>query len=288
MQDEPELDRAAVGEHAPVQGRADPPRLRHRPLGDADHAGHDGRLRDRRSASATGSSRRASSPSRSSSRRWPSTRPGCGRSSPRAHATSSSTARSAPSTAVGRELGLIARVSARRRRRSARELTDRQARDLPLDAHLHTDLSPDSDVPIDVYAALAVERGIAELAITDHVDFDAAATRPSTTRRFDDRERVVREAAERWAPRGRRDPLRGRAHLRPALGGRHPRPPGPPSPTTSHRLGPRLARLAVPPGRVAALGRRPVAGRDRRARTSTRSRPPPAPGCSTRSATSTS
>ena len=46
-------------------------------------------------------------------------------------------------------------------------------RDLPLDSHLHTDLSPDSDVPIDVYAALAVEQGIAELAITDHVDFDA-------------------------------------------------------------------------------------------------------------------
>jgi histidinol phosphatase-like PHP family hydrolase len=46
-------------------------------------------------------------------------------------------------------------------------------RELPLDAHLHTDLSPDSDVPIDVYAALALEQGIGELAITDHVDFDA-------------------------------------------------------------------------------------------------------------------
>ena len=45
-------------------------------------------------------------------------------------------------------------------------------RDLPLDSHLHTDLSPDSDVPIDAYAAQAVERGIAEIAITDHVDFD--------------------------------------------------------------------------------------------------------------------
>ena len=44
--------------------------------------------------------------------------------------------------------------------------------DLPLDSHVHTDQSPDSDVPIDVYAAIAVERGIAELAITDHVDFD--------------------------------------------------------------------------------------------------------------------
>jgi histidinol-phosphatase (PHP family) len=73
--------------------------------------------------------------------------------------------------------------------------------DLPLDSHLHTDRSPDSDVPIDVYAALAVERGIAELAITDHVDFDARdpAYEYAT---FEDRERSVRDAAERWAPRG--------------------------------------------------------------------------------------
>jgi histidinol-phosphatase (PHP family) len=75
-----------------------------------------------------------------------------------------------------------------------------QARDLPLDSHLHTDLSPDSKVPIDVYAALAVERGIAEIAITDHVDFDprqpAYAFVP-----FETRERIVREAAERWGDR---------------------------------------------------------------------------------------
>jgi len=74
-------------------------------------------------------------------------------------------------------------------------------RDLPLDSHLHTDLSPDSDVPIDVYAALAVERGIAELAITDHVDFDARDPAYDFAT-FADRERSVREAAERWAPRG--------------------------------------------------------------------------------------
>src|SRR5207247_8726283 len=43
---------------------------------------------------------------------------------------------------------------------------------LRVDAHVHTDQSPDSRVPIDVYAALAVEQGLPEIAITDHVDFD--------------------------------------------------------------------------------------------------------------------
>lgn len=80
-------------------------------------------------------------------------------------------------------------------------MTDRQARNLPLDAHLHTDLSPDSNVPIDVYAAAALERGIAELAITDHVDFEPGAPAFAYST-FDVRERVVRQAAERWGPRG--------------------------------------------------------------------------------------
>ncbi|MEZ0240182.1 MAG: histidinol-phosphatase HisJ family protein [Chloroflexota bacterium] len=79
--------------------------------------------------------------------------------------------------------------------------TIERSRDLPLDAHVHTDQSPDSDVPIDVYAALALERGIAELAITDHVDFDPRDPAYDYTS-YADRERVVREAAERWAPRG--------------------------------------------------------------------------------------
>jgi histidinol-phosphatase (PHP family) len=78
---------------------------------------------------------------------------------------------------------------------------DRQARDLPLDAHLHTDLSPDSDVPIDAYAEQAVERGIGEIAITDHVDFEPG-TPAYRYVSFADRERTVREAAERWADRG--------------------------------------------------------------------------------------
>jgi histidinol-phosphatase (PHP family) len=77
----------------------------------------------------------------------------------------------------------------------------RQARDLPLDSHLHTDLSPDSDVPIDVYARQAVELGIAELAITDHVDFRPDGPAYSFAS-FELREHQVRDAAERWAPHG--------------------------------------------------------------------------------------
>ncbi len=68
-------------------------------------------------------------------------------------------------------------------------MTDRQARDLPLDAHLHTNLSPDSDVVLDIYAAAALERGIAELAITDHVGFEPGAPAFGYTT-FADRERV--------------------------------------------------------------------------------------------------
>lgn len=79
--------------------------------------------------------------------------------------------------------------------------TGGQARDLPLDAHVHTDLSPDSLVPIDVYAALAVELGIGELAITDHVDFDPRDPAYEYAS-FEERERSVRQAAERWADRG--------------------------------------------------------------------------------------
>jgi histidinol-phosphatase (PHP family) len=72
---------------------------------------------------------------------------------------------------------------------------------LPLDAHLHTDLSPDSDVPIDVYAAAALAAGRSEIAITDHVDFEPNAPAFAYAT-FDDRERMVRSAAERWGPQG--------------------------------------------------------------------------------------
>lgn len=75
------------------------------------------------------------------------------------------------------------------------------SRDLPLDSHLHTIRSPDANAMLEAYCVLAVERGIAELAITDHVDFDP--TMPSYGfSSFSDRERDVREAAARWADRG--------------------------------------------------------------------------------------
>ena len=80
-------------------------------------------------------------------------------------------------------------------------MIDRQARHLPLDAHLHTDLSPDSAVPVDAYAVQAVERGIPEIAITDHVDF-APGTPAYRYATFEQRERTVRDAAERWSERG--------------------------------------------------------------------------------------
>jgi histidinol-phosphatase (PHP family) len=76
-----------------------------------------------------------------------------------------------------------------------------QARDLPLDSHLHTNLSPDSAVPIDSYARQALERGIAEICITDHVDFEPGAPAFDFVP-FDVRERTVREAAARVAAQG--------------------------------------------------------------------------------------
>ena len=78
-------------------------------------------------------------------------------------------------------------------------MIDRQARNLPLDAHLHSNLSPDSDVEIDAYAEQALERGIDELAITDHVDFEPGT--PAYGVDVAEREAIVRDA-DRWAPRG--------------------------------------------------------------------------------------
>jgi histidinol-phosphatase (PHP family) len=73
-----------------------------------------------------------------------------------------------------------------------------QASDVPLDAHMHTDLSPDSGVPLELYCAQAAERGVREIAITDHLDFmpGAPAYQYASYKR---REQMVRDAAERWA-----------------------------------------------------------------------------------------
>ena len=73
-----------------------------------------------------------------------------------------------------------------------------QASDLPLDSHMHTDFSHDSRVPLELYAAQAAQRGIREIAITDHVDFLPGAPGYASFD-FADRERVIRDAAERWA-----------------------------------------------------------------------------------------
>ncbi len=78
---------------------------------------------------------------------------------------------------------------------------DRRGRRLPFDGHVHTSLSPDSDVAIDAYARQAVELGIPEIAITDHVDFDHRAPAYAYTT-FEERRRIVRDAAHRWAPLG--------------------------------------------------------------------------------------
>ena len=73
-----------------------------------------------------------------------------------------------------------------------------QARDVPLDSHLHTELSPDSAVPLELYCAQAAERGVREIAITDHLDFMPGAPAYGYVE-YERREREVRAAAERWA-----------------------------------------------------------------------------------------
>ena len=125
----------------------------------------------------------------------------------------------------------------------------------------HRTRSTDSDVPID-YGAAAVARRIAELAITDHVDFDP---RGRTTRRTTpSASGCVRDAAERWALRyglevswesDREDEIR-------ALG----RPPV--------RLRHRLGRITPDSPYHVSRVERWVAGRSS-PRTSPRSRPRP-------------
>ena len=74
--------------------------------------------------------------------------------------------------------------------------------DLPLDVHLHTLLSPDSSVPVDVYPALAIALGMPRIAITDHLDFDPRE--PGTTMTSHERRvEVIEELAAGSATRSR-------------------------------------------------------------------------------------
>jgi histidinol-phosphatase (PHP family) len=73
-----------------------------------------------------------------------------------------------------------------------------QASDFPIDTHLHTAFSHDSNVLLELYAAQAFAYGIREIAITDHVDFLPGSP---GYRYFDYtvRRKVIGDAAERWA-----------------------------------------------------------------------------------------
>ena len=62
------------------------------------------------------------------------------------------------------------------------------ARPARFDAHMHTDLSPDSTSRSTTTRQAALEHGIAEIAITDHVDFEPGAPAFGYAT-FEDRER---------------------------------------------------------------------------------------------------
>jgi histidinol-phosphatase (PHP family) len=73
-----------------------------------------------------------------------------------------------------------------------------QARDFPIDTHMHTAFSHDSNVLLELYAAQAAELGVREIAITDHVDFMPGS--PGFRYfDYDVRRKVIGDAAERWA-----------------------------------------------------------------------------------------
>jgi histidinol-phosphatase (PHP family) len=63
---------------------------------------------------------------------------------------------------------------------------------------MHTDLSPDSRVPMELYAAQAFERGIPEIALTDHLDFMPGAPAYEYAD-YPRRERLIRDLQDRWA-----------------------------------------------------------------------------------------
>ena len=252
-----------MGEHPPLQGGAGPPRVRHRPLRDADHAGHDGRPRHREAVQRPAVRARASSPSRSSSRPSPSTRRASARSSPRPTPTTSSTARSRRSD--GRPRARPHRGMSRHRGHVDDDATARRATCRSTPTSTPT-CRPTATSRSTSTRPQAVERGIAEIAITDHVDFEPGAPAFGYAT-FDDRERVVRDAAERW---GRRRASRsGSASSSPTTGAGRPT-----SATTCARHAYDFAIGSVHVYRDSPYARRqrrargsqrPVAGGDRRA-----------------------
>ncbi len=107
-----------------------------------------------------------------------------------------------PTHDAGRAPGQQAeRTSAQAAERSLEQKAERtlgQARDFPVDSHMHTAFSHDSQVLLELYAAQAAELGVREIAITDHIDFLPGSP---GFRYFDYevRRKVIAEAAERWA-----------------------------------------------------------------------------------------
>jgi histidinol-phosphatase (PHP family) len=102
----------------------------------------------------------------------------------------------APAAAPGAAVGQIIETSSG----LTFERGPRQAQDLPIDSHMHTAFSHDSHALLELYAAQAAAYGIAEIAITDHVDFHPKAP---GYRYFDYavRRKVIADFAERWAGR---------------------------------------------------------------------------------------
>ena len=94
MQEEPELHERLWDNTRHFKARARTPGLRHGPLRDADHPGHDGRPRDRDALQRSADGRGRLRPAGRLPDRRASTRRGSGRSSPPPTPTSSSTARS--------------------------------------------------------------------------------------------------------------------------------------------------------------------------------------------------
>jgi histidinol-phosphatase (PHP family) len=76
--------------------------------------------------------------------------------------------------------------------------TPTQVVDFPIDTHMHTAFSHDSNVLLELYAAQAAQLGVREIAITDHVDFMPGSPGYRYFD-FDVRRKVIHETAERWA-----------------------------------------------------------------------------------------